>query len=73
MATQEQELQVTRASVDLGKPNDWAMHSREKTSPKAPDNKAWTLAESPEFAMNEEYPEHAEIIRRLQVLAEERS
>ncbi|XP_014550022.1 hypothetical protein COCVIDRAFT_32141 [Bipolaris victoriae FI3] len=33
----------------------------------------WTLAASPPLAMMEEHPEEAEIIRRLQVLAEERS
>jgi hypothetical protein len=33
----------------------------------------WTLAPSPPLAMKEEHPEDAEIIRRLQVLAEERS
>jgi hypothetical protein len=32
----------------------------------------WTLAQSP-LAMKEEYPEDAEIIRRLEVLAERRS
>ncbi|KAI1666459.1 hypothetical protein Ptr902_10497 [Pyrenophora tritici-repentis] len=33
----------------------------------------WTLAASPPLAIMEEHPEDAEIIRRLQVLAEERS
>jgi hypothetical protein len=33
----------------------------------------WTLEPSPPLAMKEEHPEDAEIIRRLQVLAEERS
>jgi hypothetical protein len=33
----------------------------------------WTLAASPPLAMMEEHPEEAEIIRRVQVLAEERS
>ena len=33
----------------------------------------WTLAASPLLAMMEEHPEEAEIIRRVQVLAEERS
>jgi hypothetical protein len=33
----------------------------------------WTLAASPPLAMMEEHPEDAEIIRRLQVLAKERS
>jgi hypothetical protein len=33
----------------------------------------WTLALSPLLAMMEEHPKDAELIRRLQVLAEERS
>jgi hypothetical protein len=33
----------------------------------------WPLAASPPLAMKEEHPKDAEIIRRLQVLAEERS
>jgi hypothetical protein len=33
----------------------------------------WTLAPSPSLAMKEEHPEDAEIIRRLRVLAEEKS
>lgn len=33
----------------------------------------WTLAASPPLAMKEEHPKDAEIVRRLQVLAEERS
>jgi hypothetical protein len=33
----------------------------------------WTLAPSPPLAMKEEHHEDAEIIRRLQVLAEEKS
>ena len=33
----------------------------------------WTLAASPPLAIMEEHPEDAEIIRRLQVFAEERS
>jgi hypothetical protein len=33
----------------------------------------WTLAPSPPLAMMEEHPKDAELIRRLQVLAEERS
>jgi hypothetical protein len=33
----------------------------------------WTLAASPRLAIMEEHPEDAEIIRRLQALAEERS
>jgi hypothetical protein len=33
----------------------------------------WTLAPSPPLAIKEEHPEDADIIRRLQVLAEERS
>jgi hypothetical protein len=33
----------------------------------------WVLAASPPLAIMEEHPEDAEIIRRLQVLAKERS
>jgi hypothetical protein len=36
-------------------------------------NVVWTLAPSPLLAIKEEHPEDAEIIRRLQFLAEERS
>jgi hypothetical protein len=115
MATQEQELQVARASFTFKKPDDWIVYLHKKTSPKTPDDKkptilpscrievnqpvaaaeltndaklslkraitsdwpgakaVWTLAPSPPLAMKEEHPEDAEIIRRLQVLAEERS
>jgi hypothetical protein len=37
------------------------------------DEAVWTLAASPPLAIMEEHPENTEIIRRLQVLAEQRS
>ncbi|KAF2843953.1 hypothetical protein T440DRAFT_559854 [Plenodomus tracheiphilus IPT5] len=87
MATQEQEPQMARASVASRKLDDWTVYLCGKPLPGTPDNKeatipptcgvevnqpVWTLAESP-LAMKEEHPEDAEIIRRLQVLSEERS
>ncbi|RII04481.1 hypothetical protein CUC08_Gglean011916 [Alternaria sp. MG1] len=42
---------------------------KQQERPKA----VWVLAASPPLAIMEEHPEDAEIIRRLQVLAKERS
>jgi hypothetical protein len=87
MATQEQKSWVARASVTPTKP-DGVVCLRGKTSSKTLGDKestippnfridinqlVRTLAASPPLAMNEEYPEDAEILRRLQVLAGERS
>jgi hypothetical protein len=53
---------VGKLSLNCAITSDW---SRAKA--------VWTLAASPPLAMKDEHPDDVEIVRRLQVLAEERS
>jgi hypothetical protein len=69
MPTQEQEPQIARASANQPVEAADSTTDRKWLKVKA----VWTLMPSPPLAMKEEHPEDAEIIRRLHVLAKERS